>query len=89
MLRFQKYTVTGKEGFLLQITFFYIERLSVGKRLCFILSVSLCFTLSVSLSVGKRQAEINVAEGQKTARILASEANKTEQVNAALGKDYV
>ena len=61
----------------MHVVFYFFLTLSGRKR-----KVSLCFT-------GKRQAEINVAEGQKTARILASEANKTEQVNAALGKDYV
>ena len=36
--------------------------------------------------LGKREAEINVAEGMKRARILNSEAFKSEQVNQATGE---
>lgn len=36
-------------------------------------------------SEGKREAEINLAEGLKRARILGSEAMKTEQINRAEG----
>ena len=35
--------------------------------------------------IGKREADINVAEGKKKARILNSEAFMTEQVNQAKG----
>ena len=36
--------------------------------------------------VGKREAEINVAEGFKRARILNSEAFQREQINQATGE---
>ena len=36
--------------------------------------------------IGKREAEINVAEGMKKARILNSEAFQREQINQATGE---
>ena len=40
----------------------------------------------LSLSVGIREADINVAQGQKQARILTSEAYKAEKINQAVGR---
>lgn len=44
------------------------------------------FYITTTITLGARQAAINVAEGRKQATILASEAEKAEQINQASGE---